>query len=113
MEKTLFEQIIDREIPADIVMEDDDMIVIHDINPQAPVHVLLIPKQCITHLNQLIDDHKDLIANMMLKIPEVVKVLGIEENFRLVVNNGSQAGQTVFHLHMHLLGGRPFQWPPG
>ncbi len=113
MSKSLFEKIIDREIPAEIVMENDEMIVIHDINPQAPVHVLLIPKLCIPQLNQVREEHQALLGALMRKVPEVAEHLGIKDDFRVVINNGAQAGQTVFHLHVHILGGRSMQWPPG
>lgn len=113
MNKTLFEQIIDRDIPANIVDEDEDIIVIHDIQPQAPVHVLIIPKLCIAKLNEIEDSHASLLAKLMLKIPKVARKLGVQDDFRVVINNGEQAGQTVYHLHLHLLAGRSMHWPPG
>lgn len=113
MSKTLFSQIIDREIPAEFEYEDEDCIVIRDIHPVAPVHVLLIPKEPIAMLNQIDDQHAHLVAKLMQKVPAITKQLGIGDDFRLVINNGAEAGQTVFHMHIHLIGGRPMTWPPG
>ncbi len=112
MTKTLFEKIIDREIPADILYEDELCLAFRDINPQAPVHVLLIPKKPIPKLMHAESDDQALLGHLMLKAPEVAKLLGLED-FRLVVNHGELAGQTVFHLHLHIIGGRELFWPPG
>tara|TARA_Y100000996_G_scaffold347827_1_gene286276 strand:+ start:1422 stop:1766 length:345 start_codon:yes stop_codon:yes gene_type:complete len=112
-EKTLFEKIIDREIPSKIIYEDDFCIAIEDINPQAPVHVLLIPKKPIKKFSDFQKKDKDLIAHIFLKVNEVVKICNISKNFRININNGAEAGQEVFHLHIHILGGRKFSWPPG
>ncbi len=111
--KTIFEKIIDRELQADIVYEDNWCIAFHDVNPQAPVHVLLVSKKVIPKLVEIEEEDKDLLGHMMIKIPEITTKLGIKDNFRLVINNGAQAGQTVYHLHIHLLSGRMFHWPPG
>ena len=111
--KTLFEKIIDREIPAEIIYEDDLCIAINDINPQAPIHVLLIPKKLIAKLSDCSDDDKDLLAHLFLTVGKITKQLDISNAFRINVNNGEDAGQEVFHLHIHILGGRKFNWPPG
>ena len=112
-DKTLFEKIIDREIPADIVYEDDLCIAINDINPQAPTHILLIPKKPIKKLSDCKDEDKDLLAHLFLTIGKIALKLDISDAFRVNVNNGEGAGQEVFHLHIHILGGRKFNWPPG
>ncbi|MBL8019569.1 MAG: histidine triad nucleotide-binding protein [Leptospirales bacterium] len=111
-DKTLFSKIIDREIPANIVYEDELCLAFHDINPQAPVHVLLIPKRPIVKLSEAASGDQPLLGYLMLKAGEVAKKLGLK-SFRIVSNDGADAGQTVFHLHFHILGGRPLSWPPG
>ena len=110
---TLFQKIIDREIPADIVYEDDLSIVFKDINPVAPIHLLIIPKKQIEKIADSTESEKDLLGHLMLVAGKVARQLGVEEAFRLVVNNGEGAQQSVFHLHIHLLSGREFHWPPG
>ena len=110
---TLFQKIIDREIPADIVYEDDLSLVFKDINPVAPIHLLIIPKKQIEKIADLKESEKDLLGHLMLVAGKVARQLGVEEAFRLVVNNGEGAQQSVFHLHIHLLSGREFHWPPG
>ena len=112
MEDSLFTKIIKREIPADIIYEDDLCLAFRDINPQAPLHALLIPKQNIAKLSDSLQDNQALLGHLMLTAPKIAKQEGYE-NFRLVVNNGEQAGQTVFHLHLHILAGRSLSWPPG
>jgi histidine triad (HIT) family protein len=112
-EPTLFEKIIAREIPADIVFEDKLCIAFRDIDPQAPLHVLLCPKVPLKMLSEAVDGDGKLLAHLLLTAPRVARLLGYTEGFRLVVNNGSNAGQTVFHLHLHILAGRTFDWPPG
>ena len=113
MSKTLFEKIIDKEIPAEIIFEDEIAIVIKDINPQAPTHLLIIPKKVIPKLSDASDNDKDVLGHLMLIAKDISNQLGLDETFRLVVNNGAKAGQSVFHLHVHLLSGRPLNWPPG
>ncbi len=113
MSKTLFEKIIDKEIPAEIIYEDEISIVIKDINPQAPTHLLIIPKKVIPKLSDSSDDDKNVLGHLMLIARDISTELGLDETFRLVVNNGAKAGQSVFHLHIHLLSGRPLNWPPG
>ena len=114
MSKTLFEKIIAREIPAQIVYEDDLVIGFRDINPQAPTHVLLIPKKPIPRISEAsAEDHK-VLGHLLLKAGEIAEQLGLKPNgFRLVFNNGPDAGEAVPHLHCHILGGRKLNWPPG
>lgn len=111
---TLFEKIIRREIPAKIVHEDDEVIAIHDVNPQAPVHVLVIPKRVIARVGATEGADAELLGKLLLAAGHVARSLNIyETGFRLVINHGSDAGETVPHLHVHLLGGRGLGWPPG
>ncbi len=110
---TLFSKIIKREIPADIVYEDELCLAFRDINPQAPTHVLIIPKQEIAKLADAKAADQALLGHLLLAANKIARQLGVENAFRLVVNNGAEAGQSVFHLHVHLLAGRPFHWPPG
>ena len=112
MEETLFQKIIARKIPAKIAYEDDQYIVIHDISPQAPVHVLVIPKKVIATLNDLTPGDAELVGGMFLVAKKVMNELG-QRDYRTVFNCGAGAQQTVFHLHLHVLAGRPFTWPPG
>jgi histidine triad (HIT) family protein len=105
-ERTLFQRIIDGEIPGDFVYRDEHMVAIRDINPAAPVHVLVIPRKPIPSLNELTHEDRDLIARMMLKVPELAAQEGVgEDGYRVVINTGRQGGQTVPHLHIHILGG--------
>ena len=113
MEPTLFEKIISREIPADIIYEDDTCIVINDIAPQAPTHLLIIPKKAIEMISKSDDSDALVLGHLMLTAKKMALQLGLDDTFRLVVNNGAKAGQSVFHLHVHLLSGRIFSWPPG
>ncbi|MGQ0525415.1 MAG: histidine triad nucleotide-binding protein [Betaproteobacteria bacterium] len=110
---TLFSKIIAREIPADIVYEDELCLAFRDVNPQAPTHVLLIPKRELPKLADAASGDRDLLGHLMLAAGNIARQLGVEDAFRLVVNNGAGAGQSVFHLHLHLLAGRAFRWPPG
>jgi len=112
MEETIFEKIIARKIPAKIAYEDEAYIVIHDISPQAPVHVLVIPKRRIATLNDLTPADGELVAGIFLVAAKVMKTLG-HSDYRTVFNCGPGAQQTVFHLHLHVLAGRKFNWPPG
>lgn len=108
----LFCRIIDRQIPATIVAETDDCIAFRDVNPQAPVHILVIPRQHVSSLNDATD--AAMIGRLSLLAAELAKKYGIEgSGYRTVVNTNADAGQTVFHVHLHLLGGRAFGWPPG
>jgi histidine triad (HIT) family protein len=110
---TIFGKIIRREIPADIVYEDDLCLAFRDVNPQAPVHVLLIPKKEIDQVGNAGAEDQVLLGHMMLAAGKIARQLGVGDAFRLVINNGAEAGQTVFHLHLHILGGRKLRWPPG
>ena len=111
---TLFQKIVAREIPAKIISEDEDLIVFHDVNPQAPIHVLLVPKRPIPRLAEATAEDAIILGKLMLKAQEMAKVLGISQTgFRVVINSGRNGGETVPHLHVHLLGGRPLAWPPG
>ena len=110
---TIFGKVISREIPAQIVYEDDLCLAFRDINPQAPTHVLLIPKKEIPRLVDAGAEDQALLGHMMIAAGKVARELGVGDAFRLVINNGADAGQSVFHLHMHILGGRGFVWPPG
>ncbi|HSZ76148.1 MAG TPA: histidine triad nucleotide-binding protein [Chthoniobacterales bacterium] len=111
---TLFQKIVAREIPAKIISEDEDLIVFHDVNPQAPIHVLLVPKRPIPRLAEATAEDAIILGKLMLKAQEMAKVLGISQTgFRVVINSGRNGGETVPHLHVHLLGGRPLTWPPG
>ena len=113
MPDTIFSKIIAREIPADIVYEDELCLAFQDANPQAPVHILIIPKQPLAKVADAAAHDQALLGHLLLKAGEIARSLGCEENFRLVINNGEKAGQSVFHLHLHLLAGRPLNWPPG
>ena len=112
MSSTLFEN-INKEISADILYEDDLAIIINDINPQAPTHLLIIPKKVIPKLSDATTEDKEVLGHLMLLAGKIAEDLGLDETFRLVVNNGAKAGQSVFHLHLHLLSGRNLSWPPG
>ncbi len=110
----LFQKIIDRQIPAQIVYEDDHCLAFRDINPQAPTHVLIIPKTKVIPTHDAITDADvELLGRLHVAAAKLAKQLGLNEGYRLVINCRERAGQTVPHLHMHLLGGRDFGWPPG
>jgi histidine triad (HIT) family protein len=113
MSKTLFEKIIAREIPAAIVYEDNLVLAIRDINPQAPVHVLMFPKKPVPRIAEATPDDHKLLGHILLKAAEVAKKLDLRSGYRLVINNGADGGETVPHLHVHILGGRHMAWPPG
>lgn len=114
MAKTLFEKICDREIPADIVHEDELCVCFKDIAPQAPVHLLLVPRKPIPRIAEAADEDRDLIGHLFLTARRIAKEQGLgESGFRLVVNNGPDGGEAVPHLHIHILGGRQMTWPPG
>jgi histidine triad (HIT) family protein len=113
MAKTLFEKIIDREIPATFVHEDDQCVVIKDVNPQAPFHVLVIPRQPMPRLCDAVPADQALLGHLLLVANKVAADAGHGEAYRLNINNGAGAGQSVFHLHVHVIAGRPLKWPPG
>ena len=114
MSEDLFEKIVAREIPADIVWENDELLAFRDIEPQAPVHILIIPKRKIRTLNDLEPDDAGLVGRMVLAARDIAKDEGIaEEGYRLNLNCNAAGGQSVWHIHLHLLGGRQMAWPPG
>ena len=114
MSEDLFLKIIAREIPADIVYENDDVLAFRDLNPQAPLHVLIIPKIHIRTINDMQPENAELFGKLFLAAQEIAAQQGVaEDGYRVVMNCNSAAGQTVFHIHLHLLGGRQFSWPPG
>jgi len=113
MSETIFQKIIDKELPADIVYEDDSCLAFKDINPVAPIHILVIPKKRIEKISDSNAEDRELLGHLFLVAGNIARDLGIEDAFRLVVNNGAGAQQTVFHLHIHLIAGREFNWPPG
>lgn len=114
MAKTIFKKIIDKEIPADIVYEDEEMLAFNDVNKQAPVHILIIPKKEIATINDLSAADAELVGKFILKAKDLAAESNLsEDGYRLVFNCNEYGGQSVFHIHLHLLGGRKFQWPPG
>lgn len=110
---TIFGKIIRKEIPADIVYEDDLCLAFRDIQPVAPTHIVLIPKQHIPQISLAQESDQALLGHLMLTAKKVAEQLGLSNGYRLVINNGEQGGQTVYHLHVHILGDRALQWPPG
>lgn len=112
-EDTIFSKIIRKEIPADIVYEDDLCLAFRDINPQAPTHILVIPKKTIPRLADVVNEDKQLLGHMLLIVNSIAQTEGLSNGYRVVINTDKDGGQTVFHLHMHLLGGRTLAWPPG
>lgn len=114
MEDCIFCKIVNRQIPSRIVYEDDSILAFHDIDPKAPVHVLVIPKQHIPSINEVTQENSQVIAHLFATLPEIARRLGIKDSgYRVVVNCGKDAGQAVNHLHCHVLGGRSLTWPPG
>jgi len=114
MSKTLFEKIIAREIPSRIIYEDELVLAFHDVNPQSPVHALIVPKKPIPRVAQAEPVDQTLLGHLLLKAAEVALKLGLRDTgYRLVINNGRDGGESVPHLHCHILGGRPMSWPPG
>jgi histidine triad (HIT) family protein len=112
-EKTIFQRIIDKDIPAKIAYEDDRCLAFHDIAAQAPTHVLVIPKKPIASIETLADDDAELVSHLWLVIRDLAKTLKLGRGYRVVVNCGRDGGQSVDHLHFHILGGRQMTWPPG
>ncbi|MCM8899833.1 histidine triad nucleotide-binding protein [Caldicoprobacter algeriensis] len=114
MDGCIFCKIVDKQIPSRIVYEDDSILAFHDIDPKAPVHVLVIPKQHITSINEVTQENSQVIAHIFATMPKIAQQLGIKDSgYRVVVNCGKDAGQAVNHLHYHVLGGRSLTWPPG
>ena len=111
--ETIFSKIIRREIPADIVYEDDLAIAFKDINPQAPQHIIVIPKQPIAQLADAEPKDQAILGHLLLTAKRVAQEAGLNNGYRVVINSGSDGGQTVYHLHLHILGGREMKWPPG
>jgi histidine triad (HIT) family protein len=111
--KTVFKKIIDGEIPAKIVYEDDRCLAFRDVNPQAPTHVLVIPRKEIPSLADASQEDRDLLGHLLLAADKIAKRLNLTDGYRVVINIGDDAGQTVPHLHVHVLGGRSLGWPPG
>ena len=112
-EKSVFQKIIDKEIPAEIVYEDDLCIAFKDINPAAPTHLIVIPKKEIPTVNDVAEADEALVGHLFLAMGKIAAQLGLDGGYRVVTNCGRDAGQEVMHLHFHMLGGRPFGWPPG
>jgi len=110
---TLFQKIIDREIPANIVFEDDQVLAFRDIDPKAPTHVLVIPKKPIARISEATEADAELLGRLLLAATKVAEEEGLDGGYRLVINDGAHGGQAVYHLHVHLLGGRQMRWPPG
>jgi histidine triad (HIT) family protein len=110
---TIFEKIIARQIPAKIIWEDDDAIAFHDVDPQAPVHVLIVPKKAVTRLSDATDEDAALLGKLLLVARDLAKDLKLSSGYRVVINSGPDAGESVPHLHVHLLGKRALAWPPG
>lgn len=112
-DKTLFQKIIDREIPGTIVHEDEHCVAFRDVNPAAPTHILVVPRKPIPRLCDADAGDQQVLGHMMLVAPKIAAEEGYGDAFRLVINNGAEAGQSVFHLHLHIIAGRPLAWPPG
>jgi histidine triad (HIT) family protein len=113
MSETIFSKIINRKIPANIVYEDDLALAFKDVNPQAPTHILVIPKKPIPKLDDSTPEDQELLGHLLLTVKKVAALVGLKNGYRVVINNGNDGGQTVYHLHLHILGDRPMQWPPG
>ena len=113
MSDTIFGKIIRKEIPTSIVYEDDLALAFKDINPQAPTHILVIPKKPIPGIDAATDEDRDLLGHLLLTAKKVAEQAGLSKGYRVVINNGNDGGQTVYHLHLHILGDRPLKWPPG
>jgi histidine triad (HIT) family protein len=114
MEGCLFCKIVKKEIPSGIVFENDKLLAFEDINPQAPTHILIIPKEHFASLKEIPEEKKDLLAELLVAARQIAKEKGLsEQGYRIVLNTGKESGQAVFHIHFHLLGGRQMTWPPG
>jgi histidine triad (HIT) family protein len=113
MSETIFSKIINREIQVNIVYEDDLALAFKDIDPQAPTHILLIPKKPISQLDTATEEDQQLLGHLLLTVKKVAALVGLKNGYRVVINNGNDGGQTVYHLHLHILGDRQMKWPPG
>jgi histidine triad (HIT) family protein len=110
---TIFEKIISRQVPADIILENDKLVAFRDVNPQAPVHVLIVPKRVVPRLAEATAADRELLGELLLAAGELARKLNLKNGFRVVINSGPDAGESVPHLHVHLLGQRQMSWPPG
>lgn len=113
MEDCLFCKIVKKEIPSGIVFENDKLLAFEDINPQAPTHILIIPKEHFASLKEIPEEKKDILAELLLAARQIAGEKGLSRGYRIVLNTGKESGQAVFHIHFHLLGGRQMTWPPG
>jgi histidine triad (HIT) family protein len=113
MSETIFSKIIHREIPANIIYEDDLAIAFTDVNPKAPTHILVIPKKPIPQLDAATEEDQTLLGHLLLTVKKIADQLNLKNGYRVVINNGEDGGQTVYHLHLHILGDRQMTWPPG
>jgi histidine triad (HIT) family protein len=114
MENCIFCKIVNKEIPSELVFEDDQIVAFNDINPQAPVHILIIPKEHFASLNDIPEEKEDVLNHILLRARQIARNMGIDERgYRIVLNTGRDSGQEVFHIHFHLFGGRRMTWPPG
>ena len=113
MSESIFTKIKNKEIPGNIIYEDDKCFALEDINPQAPVHILIIPHKEITKISDSTPEDKELLGHLLLVSKTIAQKYELEDNYRLIINNGAGAGQSVFHIHVHLMGGRSLDWPPG
>ena len=113
MSDSIFTKIVRREVPANIVYEDDLAIAFTDVNPQAPIHLLVVPKKPISQLDAATEEDRDLLGHLLLTVKKVAQQVGLNNGYRVVINNGHDGGQTVYHLHLHILGDRFMGWPPG
>ena len=113
MNKTLFERIAAKEIPANLVYEDEHVIAFRDLHPQAPTHILIVPRMPIPRIAEATPADHAVLGHLLLKAAEIAKQAGLTNGYRLVINNGPDGGESVPHLHCHILGGRPMTWPPG
>ena len=113
MSDSIFTKIKNKEIPGNVIYEDDKCFALEDINPQAPVHILIIPHKEIAKISDSTPEDKELLGHLLLVSKTIAQKYKLENNYRLIINNGAGAGQSVFHIHMHLMGGRSLDWPPG
>ena len=114
MEDCIFCKIVNKDIPSELIFEDEQIVAFNDINPQAPIHILIIPKEHFASLNDIPDEKKELLSHILLRARQIAQNIGIKEKgYRIVLNTARDSGQEVFHIHFHLLGGRRMTWPPG
>ena len=113
MSDSIFTKIKNKEIPGNIIYEDDKCFALEDINPQAPVHILIIPHKEIAKISDCTPEDKELLGHLLIVSKTIAQKYELENNYRLIINNGAGAGQSIFHIHVHLMGGRSLDWPPG